>query len=127
VKRYSEILLDHFNHPRNAGTALPGDTGVGTAHYPTCGDVVRIFLRIEDEIVADGRFQASGCGPGIACTSALLEMAVGRSAVSAAALTAEDIARILELPQEKAHCAELAVTALRNALQDHASRAIGKE
>jgi len=106
---------------------MPGDTGVGTAQYPTCGDVVRIFVRIEDEVVTDGRFQACGCGPGIACASALLEIAVGRSMATAAALTPQEIACLLDLPQEKAHCAELAVTALRNALQDHASRAVGKE
>jgi len=116
MQRYSALLLDHFAHPRNAG-ALPNATGTGIARYPTCGDVTCIFVRIEDGVVADASFQASGCGPVIACGSVLTEMVTGRSVSEAAAMTAQAVASAIELPEPKMHCADLAVSALRAAIE----------
>jgi len=124
---YSDILLDHFLYPRLAGN-MPDATGIGIARYPTCGDVTRVFVRVEDDLVADARFQATGCGPGIACASAMLGMVVGRSVESAAALPARAVADAIQLPEPKMHCADLAVAALRQALEnDRARRAEGDE
>jgi len=121
VYRYSETLLDHYAHPRRCG-ALPEATGAGIARYPTCGDVTRIFVRIEDGVLTDASFQATGCGPGISCASALLETVIGGSVASAMAFSARAVADAIDLPESKMHCADLAVAALRQALDDDRTR-----
>jgi len=124
MHRYNETLLDHFKHPRHAG-ALPDATGTGIARYPTCGDVTRVFVRVEDDVLIDALFQAGGCGPGIACASAMLEMVVGRPIESALALTARAVADAIGLPEPKMHCADLAISALRAAIEDDRVRRAG--
>ena len=115
---YSDRLMDHFMNPRHVGV-LSDANGVGEVKNNTCGDVTRIFLRIEGGVLRAARFQAHGCGPGIACASYLLERVVGRPLADALAVTPASIARALELPAAKRHAAELAVSALRQAA-DHA-------
>ena len=117
--KYSPQLMEAFLHPQHAGR-LENATSSGIAHHPTCGDTTRIFLRVEDGKVADASFQASGCGPGIACASVLLQRVVGQSVTAAASFTAHDVASALDLPAAKHHCAELAVGALRQALDQKA-------
>jgi len=114
--QYSNPVMDHFLHPRRAGT-MPDASGSGIARYPTCGDVTRIFVKVVDGVLDDARFQGTGCGPGISCASMLLDMAVGRPVESALALSARAVADALELPEAKLHCAQLAVSALRAALE----------
>ncbi len=83
---YSEILLDHFMHPRRAGT-LAAATGHGTARYETCGDITTISVLTADDKIADIRFKATGCGPGISCASVLTDMVVGLPVEEAEAVT----------------------------------------
>lgn len=123
--QYRPILMDHFLNPRNVGH-LADATGSGIARYPTCGDVTRIFVRVENGVVAAATFQASGCGPGIASSSMLTGMVIGRTVAEAEAITPEDVASAIELPRPKMHTAELAVDALQAALRDSQAREGGE-
>lgn len=112
---YSERLMDHFLNPRNAGQLLDA-SGIGEVRNRTCGDVTRVYVQIKDDKILEARFQAHGCGPGIACASYLLERVVGKPTADALGVTALGIARALTLPSSKMHAAELAVSALREAV-----------
>jgi nitrogen fixation NifU-like protein len=115
--KYSDIVLDHFRHPRNGG-ALPEADGVGTAGSLGQGAFLRLFLRLEGERVAQATFQTYGCGPAIAAGSLLTELIQGQTLADCAAITAEGLTEALGgLPPDKEHCAALAVDALRQALQ----------
>jgi nitrogen fixation NifU-like protein len=108
-------------HPRNAGP-MPDASGRGTANYPTCGDVIRTFVRIDKQVITAAMFQACGCGPGIACASFLTEMVRDMTVVEAMFVTPAEVAAALDLPQPKMHCAQLAVSALQEAILDHQRR-----
>jgi len=122
--RYSEILLDHFYHPRNAGE-LPDADGVGTAGDPNCGDAMTIWIRVRDERIEDIRFKCRGCPAAIACGSVTTELGKGKD-LDAASLIAEDtISEALGgLPPEKRHCSNLASAALANAAWDYILRSV---
>ena len=115
MHRYSERLMDHFMNPRRVGM-LPHATTSAEVKYPTCGDVIRIDLQIEDDHITQAAFLGAGCGPGIACASYLLECVVGAGVDEAAAVTVDDICAALDLPAAKRHAAELAIEALRAAV-----------
>lgn len=123
--QYPDILMDHFLHPRNAGH-MADATGSGIARYPTCGDISRIWVKVEAGIVVAASFKACGCGPGTACSSVLTCMVVGRTVAEAEAITPDDVARAIELPRPKMHTAELAVDALQAALRDSKAREGGE-
>lgn len=114
---YSDLLMDHFLHPRNVGV-LPDANGVGRARNDVCGDTTQIYLRINRDVIQGARFLASGCGPGIACASWLLEQVVGQPIEAATQITRKQIAKALKLPSAKQHAADLAVQALQAALAD---------
>lgn len=115
---YSAQLMDHFRNPRHAGE-LSGATVVVEASNPVCGDVIRLWLRVESGRVAGASFKAAGCVPAIACGSWLAErLGRGEPVVALAAITPEEIERGLGgVPAASRHAAQLAVEALRKAVE----------
>lgn len=110
---YSPQLLDHFEHPRNAGT-LPGAHASAQLENPVCGDVLKISASVQGNVIADIRFQAKGCVPSIACGSAVTHLARGKTVAAAASLKVEDVlATVGGVPQASTHAAQLAIEVLR--------------
>lgn len=118
---YSDLLMNHFLHPRHAG-ALAGATGVGEVKGNACGDVTRTYVLVDGDYLRETGFLACGCGPGIACASYLLDRVTGRAVSEALAVQPEHIARALALPRAKRHAAEMAVESLARAVADHRIR-----
>ena len=113
---YSARLLDHFEHPRNAGDLPDADSTV-TVENPACGDVLRLAIRMKDGVIDQVRFKAQGCVPAMACGSAVTEMITGKSIVEASAISANDVVTAVDgVPPASGHAAELAVAAVKSAL-----------
>ena len=116
---YSDIVLDHAQHPRNQGI-LEDANARGYNMNPVCGDVLALTLRIEDDHIAEARFQTEGCTASVATSSILTEIVTGMSLDDAARLTHEDIADAVGgLPASKLHSASLVIAALRRALDSY--------
>ena len=116
---YSEKVMDHFMHPRNVGV-IDDASGVGEVGNAKCGDIMKIYLKIEDEIIKDVKFETFGCGSAIASSSMATEMIMGKSIHEALALTNKAVAEALDgLPAHKMHCSVLAEEAIKKALQDY--------
>lgn len=116
---YSEKVMDHFQNPRNVGE-IEDASGVGTEGNPTCGDLMTIYIKVEDNIITDIKFKTFGCGAAIATSSMITEMAVGKTIEEALKITRNDVADELEgLPPVKMHCSNLAADALRAAIADY--------
>lgn len=123
---YSEIVMDHFRHPRNVGVIEDAD-GVGEVGNPLCGDMMTIYLKIKEEKIEDIKFQTFGCGAAIAVSSMLTEMAKGKSLNVARKITNKDVAAALEgLPKNKLHCSNLGADALGLAIKNYESKKEGK-
>lgn len=119
---YSEILLDHFHHPRNLGE-MEGANAVGDSSNDSCGDLMRLFLKIEDGRVREARFMTLGCAAAIATGSILTEMITGKKLAEALAVTNEQVAAALGgMPPAKVHCSVLAEQALKAAAKDFERR-----
>ena len=120
--QYSDKVMDHFLHPRNVGE-IEDASGVGEVGNAKCGDIMKIFLDIEDEIIKDVKFQTFGCGSAIASSSMATEMVKGKSIHEALALTNKAVAEALDgLPPVKMHCSVLAEQAIKAALVDYAQK-----
>ena len=116
---YSEIVLDHFEHPRNNGV-LEGANAVGYMTNPVCGDTLVLMLRISDDRIEEARWQSDGCVASIAASSLLSELVAGKSLASASAITREAVIDALGgLPASKLHASVLAADALHHALADY--------
>ncbi len=116
---YSEKVMDHYRHPRNVGTIEDADA-VGTAGSLVCGDQLKIYLKIKDNIVTDAKFQTFGCGSAVASSSILTEMIIGKTIDEVRKITNKDIADQLDgLPPEKMHCSVMGYEALEDALKDY--------
>ena len=116
---YSEKVMDHFMHPRNVGT-IDGADGVGEVGNAKCGDIMKIYLKIENDIIEDVKFETFGCGAAIASSSMATEMIKGKSIHEALELTNKAVAEALDgLPAHKMHCSVLAEEAIKNALKDY--------
>ena len=116
---YSEKVMDHFMHPRNVG-AIENADGVGEVGNAKCGDIMKIYLQIENEIIVDCKFETFGCGSAIASSSMATEMILGKSIHEAMALTNKAVAEALDgLPAHKMHCSVLAEEAIKKALKDY--------
>ena len=119
---YSEMVMDHFRNPRNVG-ALENPDGVGEAGNPVCGDIMKIYLRVEDEVITDVKFETFGCGSAIASSSMATELIRGRPVSEALALTNKAVAEALGgLPAHKLHCSVLAEEAIKKAIKDYEQR-----
>ena len=120
--QYSDKVMDHFLNPRNVGQ-IEDASGVGEVGNAKCGDIMKIFLDIEDGIIKDVKFQTFGCGSAIASSSIATEMVKGKSIHEALALTNKAVAEALDgLPPVKMHCSVLAEQAIKAALIDYAEK-----
>jgi len=116
---YSEKVLDHFRNPRNVGEIEDPD-GVGTVGNPVCGDVMSIYIKVNDDKIADIKFRTFGCGAAIATTSMTTELAKGKTLDEAMEITRKEVAEKLGgLPPVKMHCSNLATDALHEAIEDY--------
>ena len=116
---YSEKVMDHFMNPRNVGV-IENASGVGEVGNAKCGDIMKIYLKIENDIIEDVKFETFGCGSAIASSSMATEMILGKSIHEAMALTNKAVAEALDgLPAHKLHCSVLAEEAIKNALKDY--------
>ena len=121
---YSEKVMDHFQHPRNVGE-IENASGVGTVGNAKCGDIMRIFLDIDDEthIIKDCKFKTFGCGAAVATSSMATEMVKGKTIEEAMKLTNKAVMEALDgLPPVKVHCSLLAEEAIHAALWDYAEK-----
>ena len=120
--QYSDKVMDHFLNPRNVGQ-IENPSGVGEVGNAKCGDIMKIFLDIEDEIIKDVKFQTFGCGSAIASSSMATEMVKGKTIHEALAVTNKAVAEALDgLPPVKMHCSVLAEQAIKAALIDYAQK-----
>ena len=116
---YSEKVMDHFANPRNVGE-IENASGVGTVGNAKCGDIMKIYLKIEDDIIKDCKFETFGCGSAIASSSMATEMIKGKSIHDAMRLTNKAVAEALDgLPPVKMHCSLLAEEAIHAAVEDY--------
>ncbi|WP_420265252.1 Fe-S cluster assembly scaffold protein NifU [Candidatus Magnetominusculus dajiuhuensis] len=119
---YSAKLMDHFTNPRNVGEIVDAD-GVGMEGNPTCGDTMKLSIKVKDDVITDVKFQTFGCGAAIAVSSMITEMAKGKTLAEALSITKESVAEALDgLPPQKMHCSNLGADALRKAIEDYRSR-----
>ena len=119
---YSPLVIEHFEHPRNAGE-LPDPDGEATKSNPVCGDRMRVMIRVREGRLAEVRWQTRGCPPAIATSSLASEMVQGWTLEQVDGLTREGIAEAIGgLPKDKVHCSVLAADALKAAVADHRAR-----
>ena len=119
---YSEKVMDHFMHPRNVGT-IEDASGVGQVGNAKCGDIMKIYLKIENDIIVDAKFETFGCGSAIASSSMATELIMGKPVSQALELTNKAVVEALDgLPAHKVHCSVLAEEAIKNALKDYYDR-----
>ncbi len=116
---YSEIVMDHFMNPRNVGTLDDAD-GIGEVGNAKCGDIMRIYLKIDNDTITDVKFETFGCGSAIASSSMATEMIKGKPLADALTLTNKAVAEALDgLPAHKLHCSVLAEEAIKDAIKNY--------
>ncbi len=116
---YSEKVMDHFRHPRNVGVIENAD-GVGEVGNAKCGDIMKIYLKIDNDIITDAKFETFGCGSAIASSSMATELIRGKPVSEALELTNQAVVEALDgLPAHKIHCSVLAEEAIKLALKDY--------
>lgn len=121
---YSQKVMDHFSNPRNVGE-IENASGVGEVGNPSCGDIMRISLLIEDDIIKDIKFKTFGCGAAIATSSMVTEMVKGKTIEEALKITNKAVAEALDgLPPLKMHCSNLAADALHKAIEDYQAKKV---
>ena len=119
---YSEKVMDHFLHPRNVGV-IEDANAVGEVGNAKCGDIMKMYLKIEDDIIQDVKFETFGCGSAIASSSMATEMIKGKPVSEAMKLTNQAVTEALDgLPAHKLHCSVLAEEAIHSALEDYRNR-----
>ena len=119
---YSEKVMDHFRNPRNVGV-IEDANGIGEVGNAKCGDIMKMYLKIEDDVIRDVKFETFGCGSAIASSSMATELIKGQPVSEAMKLTNKAVAEALDgLPDYKMHCSVLAEEAIRNALEDYEKR-----
>jgi nitrogen fixation NifU-like protein len=121
---YSEKVLDHYENPRNVGTFDIKDIKVGTGMVgaPSCGDVMKLQIMVEDNIITDAKFKTYGCGSAIASSSLLTEWVKGKTLEQAKEIKNTDIAKELALPPVKIHCSVLAEDAVKAAIENFSNK-----
>ncbi len=116
---YSEKVMDHFSHPRNVGE-LADANAIGQVGNPKCGDIMKIYMKIEDDVIKDVSFKTFGCGAAIATSSMATELVKGKTIPEALKLTNSAVAEALDgLPPQKLHCSVLAEEGIKSAIADY--------
>ena len=119
---YSDIVMDHFMHPRNVGE-IPDADGVGQVGTAKCGDIMKMYLKIKDNVIQDVKFETFGCGSAIASSSMATEMIKGKTVDEALAVTNKQVVDALGgLPAYKLHCSVLAEESIKAAVKDYYDR-----
>ena len=119
---YSEKVMDHFRNPRNVGV-IEDANGIGEVGNAKCGDIMKMYLKIENGVIEDVKFETFGCGSAIASSSMATELIKGKPVAEAMALTNKAVCEALDgLPAHKLHCSVLAEEAIRSALEDYYKR-----
>ncbi len=119
---YSDIVMDHFTNPRNVGEIEDADA-VGQVGNPKCGDIMKMYFKIEDNIIVDVKFKTFGCGSAIASSSMATEMVKGKTVEEALALSNYEVAKELDgLPPAKMHCSLLAEQAIKSAIFEYSKK-----
>ena len=121
---YSEQVLDHYNNPRNVGKMDIGDPTVGTGMVgaPACGDVMKLQIKVVDDVITDAKFKTYGCGSAIASSSLLTEWVKGKTLREAKDIKNTEIVEELNLPPVKIHCSVLAEDAIKSAIKDYMNK-----
>ncbi len=116
---YSEKVMEMFRNPKNMGE-IENPDGIGRVGNPKCGDLMELYIKVENDIITDVKFKTFGCAAAIATSSMITEMAVGKTLDEALKITRQDVADELEgLPPVKMHCSNLAADALQAAIEDY--------
>ncbi len=119
MEQYSTKVMEHFAQPHNVGEIEDAD-GVGTVGNPVCGDVMRLYIKVENDVIADAKFKTFGCGAAIATSSMVTDLVKGKTIDEALAISNQAVAEALGgLPKVKMHCSVLAEEALKSALDDY--------
>ena len=119
---YSDKVMDHFTNPRNVGEIEDAD-GIGEEGNPVCGDAMKIFIKVKDDVITDLKFKTFGCASAIAVSSMVTEMAKGMTIEEASKITKASLAEALDgLPPQKMHCSNLGADALHKAIEDYKSK-----
>ena len=124
---YTDIVMDHFMHPRNVGE-IPGADGVGSVGNPVCGDMMTFYIKVKEGRIADVKFKTFGCGAAIAVSSIVTEMALGKTLEEARNITKQQVTEQLGgLPPQKLHCSNLGTEALAEAVANYEARVAAGE
>jgi len=116
---YTEKVMDHFENPRNVGEIADAD-GVGQVGNPTCGDIMKIYIKVDNDVISDVKFKTFGCGAAIATSSMVTELVKGKTIEEALNISNKSVAEALDgLPPKKMHCSNLAADALHAAIKDY--------
>lgn len=116
---YSKKVMEHFTNPKNVGV-IENPDGYGKVGNPICGDLMEIYIKVDDDIITDIKFKTFGCGSAIATSSMITELAKGKHVDEAYKITRNDVANELDgLPPQKMHCSNLAADALQEAIKDY--------
>jgi len=122
MEEYSNKVMDHFMNPRNVGEIENAD-GVGTVGNPVCGDIMKMYLKIENNVIKDAKFKTFGCGAAVATSSMATELIIGKTLEEALDITNSTVAEALDgLPPVKMHCSNLAQQAVKAAIDDYKKR-----
>lgn len=120
---YSDKVMDHFTSPRNVGEIADAN-GIGEVGNARCGDIMKLWIKVEDDVITDVKFKTFGCGAAIATSSIITEMAINKTVDEAEQITNRQVAEALEgLPPLKMHCSNLAAEALGAAISDYRKKA----
>jgi nitrogen fixation NifU-like protein len=121
---YSNKVLDHYENPRNVGTLDASDNSVGTGLVgaPACGDVLKLQIKVEDNVITEAKFKTYGCGSAIASSSLITTWLKGKTLTEAEEIKNTEIAEELALPPVKIHCSILAEDAIKSAIKDYKSK-----
>lgn len=119
MEEYSQKVMDHFMNPHNVGE-IPDADGVGTVGNPTCGDIMRLYLKIKEGVIEEARFKTFGCGAAIATSSMVTDIVKGKTIEEALKVSNKTVIEALDgLPKVKVHCSVLAEEALQSAIDDY--------
>ncbi|MHC4198178.1 MAG: Fe-S cluster assembly scaffold protein NifU [Planctomycetota bacterium] len=123
---YSDKVMEHFSSPHNVGELDDAD-GVGEVGNPACGDIMKMYIKVEDDVIVDTRFKTFGCGAAIATSSMATDLIKGKSVEEALQVTNKAVAEALGgLPKQKLHCSVLAEEAIQAAIDDYLKKTTGK-